>query len=334
MYFLLILFSACLLDLLLGDPRWFPHPVRIIGRVALLAESLTRKLPINTYNSGRLAVFLVLCSTGGACFCLFLLLSSAPQPLFLLGALLILYTTIAARDLIRHALQVVNALAIDLETARKRVSMIVGRDTAQLDEAGIVRACVESVAENMSDGIIAPLFWAVIGATSGQLLNGSPIIWGTTAAMLYKAVNTMDSMFGYKNERYLQFGSCAARLDDVVNFLPARISGFSLVLAALVCRPFCRSDMKNSFRVLMRDRQQHSSPNSGWPEAAMAGALGIQLGGESLYFGKLTKKPTIGDSFTSPQGHHIFQANTLILTASSLCLFSFGILYAILFFYN
>ncbi|MCW5207425.1 cobalamin biosynthesis protein CobD, partial [Desulfobulbus sp. US2] len=249
-----------------------------------------------------------------------------------LGAILILYTTVAARDLIRHSGQVLNALTIDLETARKKVRMIVGRDTEQLDEAGIVRACVESVAENMSDGIVAPLFWAVIGAAFGQYLSGSPVIWGTTAAMLYKAVNTMDSMFGYKNERYLQFGSCAAQLDDVVNFLPARISGLFLVLAALTCRPVCRSDMKNSFRVLMRDRQQHSSPNSGWPEAAMAGALGIQLGGESSYFGKPAEKPTIGDSFITPQAHHISQANTLVLTASSLCLLCFVTLYSMLFF--
>ena len=332
MSFLLVLFSACLLDLLLGDPRWLPHPVRIIGRVALLAESWTRELPMNAHNSGRLAVLIVLCSTGGACLGLFFLLSFTSQPFFLLGAILILYTTVAARDLIRHSGQVFTALAIDLETARKRVSMIVGRDTDQLDEAGIVRACVESVAENMSDGIIAPLFWAVIGAAFGQCLSGSPVIWGTTAAMLYKAVNTMDSMFGYKNERYLQFGSCAARLDDVVNFLPARISGLSLVLAA--CHPAYRSDMKNSFRILIRDRQQHSSPNSGWPEAAMAGALGIQLGGESSYFGKPAEKPTIGDSFISPQAHHIFQANTLVLTASSLCLLCFAALYLLLFFFN
>jgi adenosylcobinamide-phosphate synthase len=173
-----------------------------------------------------------------------------------------------------------------------------------------------------------------IGAACGQLLDGSPVVWGITVAMLYKAVNTMDSMFGYKNKRYLQFGSCAARLDDAINFLPARISGFSLVLAALVCRPVCRSDMKNSFRILMRDRQQHSSPNSGWPEAAMAGALGIQLGGKSSYFGQPTEKPTIGDSFISPRAHHIFQANALILTASLLSLFSFGAFYSLLFFYN
>ena len=206
--------------------------------------------------------------------------------------------------------------------------MIVGRDTDQLDKAGIVRACVESVAENMSDGIVAPLFWATTGAAFGQYSGDSPIIWGTTAAMLYKAVNTMDSMFGYKNERYLQFGSCAARLDDAVNVLPARISGISLVVAALLRR----YDIKNSFRILVRDRQQHSSPNAGWPEAAMAGALGIQLGGESSYFGKPTEKATLGDPSVPPHARHIVQANTLVLTASFLCLFFFSTLYLLLIF--
>ncbi|MCI5221019.1 MAG: cobalamin biosynthesis protein CobD, partial [Candidatus Electrothrix sp. LOE2] len=189
----------------------------------------------------------------------------------------------------------------------------------------------ESVAENMSDGIIAPLFWAITGSACGQFLNRNPVIWGTTAAMLYKAVNTMDSMFGYKNERYIQFGSCAARLDDLVNFLPARISGIFLVFAAFFCSPVCRSDVKNSFRILVRDRRQHSSPNAGWPEAAMAGALGIQLGGESSYFGKSVKKQTLGDDTISPHAQHIFQANTLVLTASFLCLIFFAALYALLF---
>ncbi len=146
--------------------------------------------------------------------------------------------------------------------------------------------------------------------------------------MLYKAINTMDSMFGYKNERYLQFGSCAARLDDLVNFLPARISGYSLVLAAL----FCGHDMKNSFHILLRDRQQHSSPNAGWPEAAMAGALRIQLGGISSYFGKQLKKPPLGDPFLAPKIHHISQANILVIAASLLCLLFLSSTYSLFFF--
>lgn len=232
MYFLSVLFLACLLDALFGDPRWFPHPVRLIGRFALAVELFTRKLPLDLYNSGRLAMLIILCGTGGVTCTLLVLLSRAPQPVFFVGATFILYTTIAARDLIHHACQVVDALTLDtldITLARKRVGMIVGRDTDQLDTAGIVRACVESVAENMSDGIIAPLFWVVIGAVLGQIIGqiiaDSPVILGVTAAMLYKAINTMDSMFGYKNERYLQFGSCPARLDDAVNFLPARLSG-------------------------------------------------------------------------------------------------------------
>lgn len=330
MSFLQPLFLASLFDLLFGDPRWFPHPVRIIGKVALLAESFTRKLPVSLSIGGRLAVLIVLCSTGGTCLALFFMLSYAPPPFFLLGATFILYTTLAARDLLTHAKQVVAALAVqDIEQARVRVGMIVGRDTDQLDTAGIVQACVESVAENMSDGIIAPLFWSIIAASFSEFFNGllgNPIVWGVTAAMLYKAINTMDSMFGYTNERYLVFGSCAARLDDLVNFFPARISGLSLVLAALVCG----YDMKKSFYILKRDRQQHSSPNAGWPEAAMAGALKIQLGGVSSYLGKRSEKPPLGDPFLAPEPHHITQATTLVATASLLCLLFFSGCYFLL----
>lgn len=328
MSFLPVLFFAFTLDLFLGDPRRFPHPVRCIGHVALLAESLTRKLPLTACNSGRLAVLIILSMTAGTCLTFLFLLSSISQPVFMLGSALLLYTAIALRDLLSHARRVADALAVDLETARKRVGMIVGRETEQLDEAGVVRACVESVAENMSDGIIAPLFWAATGAAFGQYFVDSPIIWAVTAALLYKAINTMDSMFGYKNERYLQFGSCAARLDDAVNFPPARISAALLVAAALPCR----RDMKNSLRILVRDRRQHSSPNAGWPEAAMAGALGLQLGGESLYFGKVIKKASIGDALVIPSAEHIFQANSLVLTASLLGLCFLSLFYALLIF--
>jgi adenosylcobinamide-phosphate synthase len=331
MFFLLILFSACLLDLLFGDPRWLPHPVRIIGRVAELTEFLTRKLPFHASATGCLAVIIVLLSTGGTCLAFFSLLAYGPQALFILGATLLLYTTIAGRDLIAHARDVAHALHLhpnELQKARTRVGMIVGRDTKQLDAAGIVRACIESVAENMSDGIIAPLFWSIIAASVSIPFQGNPIVWGVTAAMLYKAINTLDSMFGYKNERYVHFGTCAARLDDLVNFLPARISGGSLVLAALLCG----YDMKNSFYILIRDRQQHSSPNAGWPEAAMAGALRVQLGGTSSYFGKESKKPTLGNPLVTPTTQHIFQANRLVITASLVCFLAQSGLYALLFF--
>lgn len=278
-------------------------------------------------NGGRLTVLLVLLVTGSVCTALFFILSRLPLPLFLFGAAFLLYTTIAARDLIYHARQVYVALGTDLTSARSRVAMIVGRDTDQLDEPGIIRACVESVAENMSDGIVAPLFWATVGAVVSVSAGGMwPVVCGVTAAMLYKGVNTMDSMFGYKNEQYQEFGSCPARLDDAVNFFPARISGLALVLAA----PFCDCSMKNSWVILCRDRLKHSSPNAGWPEAAAAGGLGLQLGGDSLYSGKITSKPVLGDSLYPPEPNHILNANRLILAASILCLLFFTTCYLFL----
>ena len=329
MSYLLVLWSACILDLLFGDPRWFPHPVRLIGWFAAAMEKFSRSLSIAERNMGRLTVLLVLLATVGVCTVIFSLLSLLPLPGFLAGVSFILYTTVAARDLICHASRVYAALGTDLEEARRRVGMIVGRDTDQLDEPNIIRACVETVAENMSDGIVAPLFWATVGTAVCFSAGGDlPVICGGTAAMFYKAVNTMDSMFGYKNEQYLEFGSCPARLDDVVNYLPARISGLALVLAA----PLCGCSTKNSWAVLWRDRACHTSPNAGWPEAAMAGGLGLQLGGDSRYFGKVTSKPVFGDSLQPPASEDILRANRLIVTASMLCLLFFTAAYLFLFY--
>jgi adenosylcobinamide-phosphate synthase len=183
---------------------------------------------------------------------------------------------------------------------------------------------VESVAENMSDGITAPLFWATVGAILALPVgNLWSIVCAVLMAMLYKAISTMDSMFGYKNERYLDFGFCPARLDDLANLLPARISGLALVLVA----PLCGGSLKNAWYILRRDRRQHASPNSGWPEAAAAGALGIQLGGEATYFGKIVSKPVIGEPRSLPLRQHILQVCRLALTASLLCLLLFAWLF-------
>lgn len=321
MSFLHILLAACLLDLLLGDPRWLPHPVRGIGWLAAKMEDFTRRLPLSEGGSGRLTVHLVLLCTGGACAAFLLPLALLPQPVFAAGTALLLCTAIAARDLLAHALRVHHALGFDLALARKQVALMVGRDTEQLDEAGVVRACVESVAENMADGIIAPLFWAVIGAAAALPAGTSwSAACGATAAMLYKAVNTMDSMFGYKSERYLHFGRCPARLDDAANLLPARISGLAIVLAA----PFSGGSLRNAWRILRRDRRQHSSPNSGWPEAAAAGALGIQLGGDASYFGRTVRKPVIGEPLQPLARRHIPQACRLVAIASLICLLLFA----------
>jgi adenosylcobinamide-phosphate synthase len=320
MSFLHLLLAACLLDLLLGDPRWFPHPVRLIGWFAARMELFTRRLPLSERSSGSLTVLLVLLATGGACAGLLLVFAQYSQQLLLVGTVFILYTTLAARDLLRHAMQVHAALNESIEAARQQVGMIVGRDTGQLDKPAVIRACVESVAENMSDGITAPLFWAAFGAVLALPVGANwPAACSALAAMLYKAVSTMDSMFGYKNERYLHFGFCPARLDDFVNFFPARISGIALVLAA----PLCGGSLKNSWRILLRDRRQHASPNSGWPEAAVSGALGIQLGGESSYFGQIVSKPLIGEPLVQPERRHILLVCCLSLVASLFCLLLF-----------
>ena len=320
MSFLSVLAAACLLDLLFGDPRWLPHPVRLIGWFAARMEQLTRRLPVSERSSGGLTVAFVLLAAGCACAAPLLVAAQGPRPAFLACAALLLWTTLAARDLVRHAMQVHAALASSIEAARQQVAMLVGRDTEQLDAPGVIRACVESVAENMSDGITAPLFWAFVGAVIALPAGGDcPAACAVLAAMLYKAVSTMDSMFGYKNERYFHFGYCPARLDDLANFLPARLSGFAIALAA----PLAGGSIGNTWRILLRDCRNHASPNSGWPEAAAAGALGVQLGGEASYFGKITRKPLIGEPRNPLRQRHIVLVCRLALAAALLCLCGF-----------
>jgi len=239
-----------------------------------------------------------------------------------LAALLLLYSTIALRDLLGHARAVFVALTGDggqrerLDQGRKAVALLVGRDTEALDEAGVVRACVESLAENLSDGVIAPLCWATAGASLAAV-GGVPAGLGAAlGAMLYKAINTMDSQFGYRNARYLHFGRCAARLDDLANLAPARLSALVLILAA----PLAGGSPARAWRIWRRDHGQHASPNSGHPEAAMAGALGVQLGGPASYFGRIQDKPRLGDPLVPLTPSHISKACRLVLLAALLLL--------------
>jgi len=299
---------AALLDQLWGDPRRLPHPVRLIGSAGITLENLFRKTGLPLKAAGILTLFLLLAISGGA---VLLLLYSAQCLHPLAGtavSILILYTTIAARDLARHSMAVYEALQIrDLAEARRRVGMIVGRDTDQLSEEEVARAAVESVAESMVDGVCAPIFYAFVG--------------GPAAAMLYKAINTADSMFGYKNDRYREFGWAAARLDDLANFIPARLTGLLVPLAALLLG----LDAGSSWRIFRRDRKKHSSPNSGHGEAAVAGALGIRLGGGSMYFGRVVVKPTIGDARQQISAGHILAANRLMLLTMWLTLLLFSL---------
>jgi len=316
-----LILLAVLLDLLLGDPRWLPHPVRLIGWLAARLETLTRAI-LPPRAAGVLTAVAVVAAAGGAAWGL-VRLAGAIHPYCADGVrIALIYTALAARDLARHSMSVYRALAEgDLPEARKRVSLIVGRDTADLDERGVTRAAVESVAESIVDGVTAPLFFAVIA--------------GPVGAMVYRAINTLDSMFGYKNERYHRFGWASARLDDAANFIPARLTAPLVCLAALLLRDRLfgraqggpeRSRMDRaaqSWKVLRRDARNHPSPNSGFAEAAVAGALGVQLGGLNYYFGKPSARPVIGDPLVELDKRHIPAANALMFAGAGCCLATF-----------
>ncbi|WP_155005952.1 adenosylcobinamide-phosphate synthase CbiB [Pelobacter seleniigenes] len=288
------------LDALCGDPRWLPHPVRGVGVLAQVLENPLRRL-FAPRSAGIVAVLLVVGLTTGCCL---LLLSGAAllHPLLAdLLSILLIYFALAMQDLRRHALAVLIPLrAGNLALARERVGWLVGRDTADLDEGEITRATVESVAENSVDGVIAPLLFALLGGAAG--------------AWFYKAVNTLDSTFGYKNERYLEFGWASARFDDLVNFLPARLSALLVPPAALLCG----LDGREAWRIFRRDRHCHPSPNGGQIEAAVAGALGVRLGGENSYFGVKSVRPFMGDARRPLRAEQVLQATRLMVTLTLL----------------
>lgn len=294
--------AAMALDAVAGDPRWLPHPVRFMGATARWAERMSRKVFVNEYVAGAVAAVTVVGVTGCVAFAL-VRSAGAVHPMAAdVVSILMLYTCLAARDLARHSGRVHGALERgDLVEARKMAAMMVGRDTENLNESDTARAAVESVAENTVDGVTAPLFFAVLA--------------GPVGAMLYKAVNTLDSTFGYKNERYVKFGFVSAKLDDVVNYIPARLTA----ALALVAAAFLGMNAVRSARILMRDGRKHPSPNSGLCEAAMAGALGVQFGGVNHYFGKASEKPTIGDPVEKLERRHIRRANALMAATSILC---------------
>lgn len=287
--------AAVALDLVLGDPRWFPHPVKGIYRLALGLERLTRRAIPWPRLAGLATALAVYAAAGFAAWGLIYLAGLAHPWAADAVSVVLVYTTIAARDMARHSMAVFRPLAAgDLPEARRRAAMIVGRDTQDLDEAGVARAAVESVAESTVDGVTAPLFFAVIA--------------GPVGAMVYRAINTLDSVFGHKNERYLKFGWASARMDDLANFLPARLTAPLVGAAALVLgrRPL------RALRVLARDGSKHQSPNAGLAEAAMAGALGVQLGGRNYYDGEPLDGPILGDPLVPLAARHIPQANAVM----------------------
>jgi adenosylcobinamide-phosphate synthase len=297
----LIILIAFVLDLILGDPHWLLHPVRLIGRLIGFLEDNLRKTKIPLKIAGVLLVACVIVSVLSLSFILIKFAYGLNYYSGLLLSSVLVYFAIAPKNLYDESMKIYSSLKKgDMESARRNLSMIVGRDINELGEREIVRASVETVAENSVDAIISPLFYAMIG--------GAPL------AIVYRAINTMDSMVGYKNKRYIDFGWAAARLDDVVNYIPARLSAILIPLSSLIYG----KDWLNSFKIAFRDGKKNPSPNSGIPEAAVAGALGIRLGGLNYYKGVPSDKPFIGDCSSELSTKHIKETNILIFISSIL----------------
>ncbi|GFI62576.1 cobalamin biosynthesis protein CobD [Clostridiales bacterium] len=306
--FILVL-AGFLLDFIFGDPNFRFHPIRLIGRLITFLEKIVRRLfPKNKWGEilGGALLVIIVCAT--SFFLVYFILKAVSGVSLYLGFILeslFCWFFIAAKSLRTESMKVYNELKNSLESARRAVSMIVGRDTQSLDEEGVIKAAVETVAENTSDGVIAPLFFMFIG--------GAPL------GCLYKAINTMDSMIGYKNETYIYFGKIAARLDDIVNFIPSRLSAVFMLFASFLLK----LDWKNAIKIFKRDRLKHKSPNSAQTESVCAGALDIRLAGDAWYFGRLYKKDFIGDALNEIVPDHIILANRLMYVSSVLALIIF-----------
>jgi len=271
------LLAAFVLDLIVGDPRWMPHPVRGIGWLALQTETLLRRTALPLRLAGILAVLIVVGGAAGSAGLLVVLATKAHPAAGMAASIYLMYSCFAVKDLGDHADAVRQALdADDSELARQKVSFIVGRDTADLTASDIALAATESVAENSVDGVTAPLFYA--------------LLFGPIGAIAYKAINTLDSTFGYKNERYLEFGWASAKLDDGANYLPARITVVVIAIAAA----FCRLRVVDIFRAVRQGAKLHASPNAGYPECAYAGALGVTFGGGRSYGEEFHNAPLLG----------------------------------------
>lgn len=302
-----------IMDLIIGDPHWMYHPVRLIGKLITFLEDMLRKTFPKTKDGERKSGFvLVVLVCGISVFTVWGLVKLAYYLNFWCGFLLeviMCYQLFAVRSLKDESMKVYKELAKqDLEASRKAVSMIVGRDTENLTIEGVTKATVETIAENTSDGTLAPMFYMFIG--------------GPVLGWFYKAVNTMDSMVGYKNEKYLNFGRYAAKFDDVMNFIPARLCGWLMILASM----FLKMDWKNAKKIFVRDRFNHASPNSAQTEAVMAGALRIQLAGDAWYFGKRYEKPIIGDALRPVEIEDIPRANRLLYATAIVSLIIFSII--------
>ncbi|ERT69961.1 hypothetical protein HMPREF0202_00164 [Cetobacterium somerae ATCC BAA-474] len=301
MSIILKIWIAYLLDLILGDPYWFPHPVRFIGKYITFIENKIYSLKNKKVWGGVLA-FTVILST--------VVLSYYIARMSEFLEIFFLYTTLATKSLGAEGIKVYKILKSgDLQKAQKELSYLVSRDTGEMDEVQVVRSTMETIAENSVDGIIAPMFYAFLG--SFILIDG--VSMALPLAMGYKAVNTLDSMVGYKNDKYIDFGMVSAKVDDFFNFIPARLSGLIIIPIATF---LLGMGIKKPLKIFFRDRKNHSSPNSGHPEAVFAGAIGVQFGGKTKYFGKYFEKPTIGDKLKEFQCEDIKKCYKIMFMTS------------------
>ncbi len=313
-YHIFAFIAGFVLDLLIGDPHFIPHPVRLIGSLISFCDKRLncdagyniseKKLNLIKYKRGMLLAFTVIFATFAISVIIIVAAYSINLYAGVIAEAVMTWQILATKCLRVESMRVYDALRTDgVDAGRRAVSMIVGRDTSVLDAAGVTRAAVETIAENTSDGVIAPMLYTAIG--------------GPVLGFVYKAVNTMDSMLGYKNDKYMYFGRFAARLDDVVNFIPARISAYLMIAAAFIGgRQF---DGKNAYHIFKRDRFNHASPNSAQTESVCAGALRVQLAGDAVYFGKLVKKKYIGDGLREIEYEDIKRANRLMYITAFLC---------------
>lgn len=308
--------AGFILDLIFGDPHWLPHPICLIGNlIGFLEKNLRRLLaPGKTalLLGGALMVVIVLSLSFAVPYAVLMLAEQVSPWLRFALETIMFYQIFATKCLRDESMKVYTALHNnDLEDARVKLSWIVGRDTKELTAEEVTKGAVETVAENTADGIIAPMFYMFIG--------GAPL------AFLYKGINTMDSMVGYKNDKFLYFGRCAAKLDDVANFIPARITGILMILASY----FLNMNAAGAWKIFWRDRYNHLSPNSAMTESVTAGALNIQLGGDHYYFGKLVHKDTIGDNIRPVEAEDIVAVNNLLYMTAVISLLLFSLVYLV-----
>lgn len=312
---ILIMILGYIMDLVFGDPYWFPHPVRFIGKLISKTEKFIRKHAKSekSLKYWGILMWLVPVVTTAIVTALIVKIASFNKYVEIFVSAFIIYTTLSTKCLKDEATKIYNVLETgDITKSRVQLSYIVGRDTTNLSQSEIIRATVETVAENTVDGTISPMFYG--------------FLFGPVGAMTYKAINTLDSMVGYKNDKYLNLGCVSAKLDDVANFIPARLTAIFMPLGAFLCG----MNGANSFKIAIRDRKNHKSPNCAFAEGAAAGAIGVQLGGTNIYFGKEVYKPTIGDKKRELENYDIVRMNKLMYATTANALLILSALFCIM----